>query len=178
MHLAVVSSSPQIRKDVNTALQASVAAHPVLTSRLVKDSVTSFLERGLATSTKATSSQGEEREIAWNKHGRLAGLLLSSVVFVDDLELAIREDLVAEYIVLAHHPLLCACRCIWRPSIADEVSSGTPSKQVWIDMCLRAKTDVHDLVDRKLEKIFKLIVDASNGDDKVWCGATVPARTS
>jgi len=42
-----------------------------------------------------------------NKQGRLAGLLLSAVTFAEDVENKIREEVLVQYVDVAHHPLVC-----------------------------------------------------------------------
>lgn len=103
LHLGVESSSPEIRRSVHTVLAASTAGLPELTNRVVRDALTTFVSRG-PPSPKAGSA--DEQAVSWNKESRLSTLLLSTVTFGDDVDLAVREGLIADLIVLAHHRLV------------------------------------------------------------------------
>jgi hypothetical protein len=38
---------------------------------------------------------------------------------------------------------------------------GAPSRQTWIELCQKAGTDPHDLVNRNVEKLLKIVLDAT-----------------
>jgi hypothetical protein len=42
-------------------------------------------------------------------------------------------------------------------------AAGPTHHQLWIDICQKARTDPHDLVDRNFGKFLKLILDSSSG---------------
>ena len=107
MHLALDSKFPKIRRSVNAYLMQATARAPYLTNRLIGDALTSFLSRG-DPSSKAASLPADDQVQPWNKQSRLSTLLLGAVSFGDDVDSSLREKTVVEYIVLAHHFLLCS----------------------------------------------------------------------
>jgi len=105
LHLAVDSLSPETRRNVNSALEASAARMPQLTSRVVRDALAIFLSHGKPSLSKGASVLAEEQDTSWNKHARLSAFLLSTVSFSADLDLAVREDILVDLVILAHHHL-------------------------------------------------------------------------
>jgi hypothetical protein len=101
LELAVDSRSSMIRQSVLNSLESCVKQLPDLTSHIVLDALTSFVSMH----TRTTGGSNEGQEHSWNKHGRLADFLLS--IGDNDDKLA-KESLVAEFLVLGHHPLICA----------------------------------------------------------------------
>ncbi|KAF9059496.1 armadillo-type protein [Rhodocollybia butyracea] len=140
LHLAVNGVSPPIRRDVHSSLENTSALHPKLTNNLVRDAITAFLSRGVPSSS-------DDRP--WSKHSRLSGLLLCTVAFGDDVDTTVKENAVVQSIIIASHELVCG-----------------PSRQTWIDMCQKANIDPRALVESHLEKLLKLILDASLSDTK------------
>ncbi|KAF8627766.1 hypothetical protein AX17_006131 [Amanita inopinata Kibby_2008] len=149
IHLAVDSNSPETRRDVQMALAASATKLPKPTNDIIREGLTIYLSRP-ATVPKTTAPSADDQVPApVNKQGRFSGLLLSVVSFNDDVENAIREDVVTQYVDLAHHPAVCG-----------------DLRQTWIDLCQKAGTDPRRLVGRKLETLLKLILSASTIDSK------------
>lgn len=105
MYLAIDSQFPEIRRSVNTYLVQATTRAPQLANRLIGDALTTFLSRGHP-SSKTTSTSADDQVQPWNKQSRLSTLLLSVVSFGDDVDLTLREKIVVEHIVLAHHCLL------------------------------------------------------------------------
>jgi Generalcontrol nonderepressible 1 (Gcn1) N-terminal len=105
LHLALEGSTPEVRQGTMTAVAESTLGLPHLTSSVIRDAVNTFLSRSPPASKAASSS--EEHAKPWNKHLRLSALLLSSVSFDADLDLAVREDMVVELIIIGHHHLTC-----------------------------------------------------------------------
>jgi hypothetical protein len=99
MHLSINSQSPEIRRDVNVSLVEATSKAPALTTRVVRDSLTTFLSRG-------TSLQKSPNEESSHKHSRLSAVLLASVSFGDEVDQLVRENAVVETVVLAHHHLM------------------------------------------------------------------------
>lgn len=44
---------------------------------------------------------------------------------------------------------------------------GGNSRQTWIDLCQKARADPRDLINGNLDKLFKLVLEASTVDAKV-----------
>lgn len=147
LHLVLEGSTPEIRQATQTAVAESTVRLPQLTSSVIRDAVNTFLSRGPPASKAASST--DEQAKPWNRHARLSALLLSAVSFDSNLDLEIREDIIVELIIIGHHHLVC----------------GT-SRQTWIDLCQKARTDPHDLTNKHLDNLFKLILGASSVDPK------------
>ncbi|KAE9398973.1 ARM repeat-containing protein [Gymnopus androsaceus JB14] len=141
LHLAVNGVSPSIRRDVHATIEATSVLYPKLTNSLIRDAIAAFLMRGVPTAL------AEEK--AWNKHSRLSGLLLCTVSYGKEVDVATREDAVVDSLIVASHALVCGS-----------------SRQTWIDMCQKANTDPMEVVGRHLDKLLKLILDASLSDVK------------
>ena len=105
IHLSINSQSPEIRRDVNVSLVEAASKAPVLTSRVVRDSLTTFLSHS-ASLQKSPNLSPEESSHQWNKHSRLSAVLLASVSFGDEVDHLVREIAVVETVVLAHHHLM------------------------------------------------------------------------
>jgi hypothetical protein len=105
IHLSINSQSPEIRRDVNVSLVEAASKAPALTSRVVRDSLTTFLSHS-ASLQKSPNLSPEESSHQWNKHSRLSAILLASVSFGDEVDQLVRENAVVETVVLAHHHLM------------------------------------------------------------------------
>ncbi len=46
----------------------------------------------------------------WNKHSQIAAVLLSSASCGEAVEVGVKETLVTDLIVIAHHELVCECQ--------------------------------------------------------------------
>ncbi|KAF8883249.1 armadillo-type protein [Infundibulicybe gibba] len=135
LHLGVEGLSPEIRKNVHVVLQAASTQSPQLTNKIVSDALTAYLSRPI---------QSSPDENVRSKHSQLSNILFSITPFDDGIDQDTREVLVAELVILGHHPAVCA-----------------GSRQTWIDICQKAKVDPRDLAERNADKLLKLILDAS-----------------
>ncbi|KAG6873014.1 hypothetical protein C0995_003975 [Termitomyces sp. Mi166 len=149
IHLSLEGSTSEIRREVNAVVERSTAALPELTNRIVRDGLNVFLARGPPASKAAASTSTDETSAPWNKHSRLSGLLLGTMSFAEDTEPEVREDVVIKTILLGHHHLICG-----------------DSRQTWIDLCQRARTDPHELITNHLDKLFDFILGGSAVDAK------------
>jgi Generalcontrol nonderepressible 1 (Gcn1) N-terminal len=105
LHLAVDSQSPQVRRAVIKALEDDVTKQPQLVNCIVIESVTSSLMQNKHMA-KTSGSLSEEHEVSAHRQARLSAFL-SSTAAIEDVGLAVREDLMAGLIVLGHHPAIC-----------------------------------------------------------------------
>ncbi|KAF8959922.1 armadillo-type protein [Flammula alnicola] len=149
VHLALDSRSPEIRRLVNASLVEATARAPQLTDRVIREALSTFLARGPPTHKPAPSASADEPIPSWNKHGRLSALLLSSVSFSEDVGPTLRENTVVELVVLAHHHLICGSE-----------------RQTWVDICQRAGVDPGEVINKYLDKLIKLVLDASLAKSK------------
>ncbi|KAG6844943.1 hypothetical protein H0H87_002276 [Tephrocybe sp. NHM501043] len=146
IHLSLEGSTPEIRRSVNTIVERCTKVAPELTNRIVRDGFNTFFARGTPSSKSASA---DDVLASWNKHSRLSALLLSAVSFAEGTELVVRESMIVKAILLGHHHLICG-----------------NSRQTWIDLCQRARTDPHDLTIAHLDELLKLILGGSAVDAK------------
>lgn len=106
IHLAVNSGSPESRRNVLTTLSSLSSQFAKLTNDILYDALVSFLANG-KTFTKASSAEGPDG--TWNKHSRLSTLLLSCFNFSEDVDATLREDILVQVLVVAHHEHVCSC---------------------------------------------------------------------
>ncbi|KAF9561868.1 ARM repeat-containing protein [Agrocybe pediades] len=144
IHLSTNSQHSEIRKQVNASLVDATTHMPHLSDRVIREALSNFVARG-PPAQKGADDQPE----AWNKHSRLSALLLSTVSYGEDVGSTLRENAVVELIVLAHHHLICGS-----------------DRQLWVDLCQKARSDPREIVDKHLEKLMKLILDATVATSK------------
>ncbi|KAG6810659.1 hypothetical protein H0H92_010871 [Tricholoma furcatifolium] len=144
IHLTLDGSTPEIRREVNVVAERCTLSLPELTNNIVRDGLNTFVARG----TPSSKPAADGASIAWNKQPRLSALLLSATP-LSDAEAKAKEAMVVEAILLSHHQLICG-----------------NSRQTWIDLCQRAGVDPHDLTNRHLDTLFKLILAGSAADAK------------
>ncbi|KXN82440.1 Translational activator gcn1 [Leucoagaricus sp. SymC.cos] len=142
LHLAVESSHRDIRQATNNAIKDATIWDPELTTTIIRETVVAFLSLG---SILKTSSS--ERAAPRGKHMRLASILLSAVSYEQDAEVEVKERLVTELAVVAHH----------------EHVSG-PMRQTWIDVCQKANTDPKELIEKHVDKLLKLVLESTTVD--------------
>ena len=169
MHLAIDSQFPEIRRSVNTYLLQATARAPQLANRLIGDALTSFLSR-FHPSSKTASTPADDQVQPWNKQSRLSALLLSVVSFGDDVDISLREKTVVEHIVLAHHCLLCSPPSFFygfHVYFDSCFFAGGSDRQTWIDLCQKASLDPYELINKYLDTLFDLVLDAACSESKV-----------
>ncbi|KAH9485783.1 eIF-2-alpha kinase activator gcn1 [Psilocybe cubensis] len=149
IHLGVESRHPEVRKLVNSSLVNATARAPQLTDRIIREALSSFIIRASVSHKTASGSISEESSQPWNKNSRLSTLLLSIVTFGEEVGATLRENVVVELIILAHHNLICA-------------SDG----QTWVDICQKAGVDPREVVDKHLDKVMRLLLDATTATSK------------
>lgn len=88
---------------------AAAAKLPKLTNDVVREALTIYLSRPASGPKVPTPSLSDDPTPPppVNKQGRLSGVLLSAVNFAEDVETEIREEVLVQYVVVAHHPLAC-----------------------------------------------------------------------
>jgi hypothetical protein len=88
---------------------AAAAKLPKLTNDVVREALTVYLSRPASGPKVPTLSSSDDPTPPppVNKQGRLSGVLLSAVNFAEDVETEIREEVLVQYVVVAHHPLAC-----------------------------------------------------------------------
>ncbi|KAF9479098.1 ARM repeat-containing protein [Pholiota conissans] len=149
VHLAIESLHPEIRRLVNVSVTDATVRAPKLTGRIIREAMSNFVARDPHAHKASSAAASEEHVSAWNKHGRLSALLLSAVSFAEDVDSTIRENAAVDLIVLAHHHLICG---------AD--------RQTWIDICQRARVDPYELINKYLNELLDIVLEASTAKSK------------
>ncbi|KAJ3745026.1 armadillo-type protein [Lentinula detonsa] len=139
LYLALNGVLPSIRRDVHSSLESASIRYPYLINSIVRLAIIEFLSRG------APNSMFEDKP--WNKHSRLSGLLLSTVAFGQEVDAGVRENVVVDCVIVANHALVCGS-----------------SHQTWIDLCQKAGTDPKEVVEKHLDRLLQLVLDASLSD--------------
>jgi hypothetical protein len=93
LHLAVDSPHKHVRQATNDIIKELTVWDPHLTTTTVREATAAFLSGDVAVTPK--------------KHGRLAAVLLSAVAYNEDAELEVKERLVTDLAVVAHHMVVC-----------------------------------------------------------------------
>lgn len=122
----------------------------------------------LGSTTKAASAEAVVPPR--DKHARLSAVLLSAVTYEESVEAEVKERLVTDLAVVAHHEYVCE---FFRTVILTAVAMltfiwiGGPMRQTWIDICQRANTDPKELIEKHIDKLFKLVLESAAVDAKV-----------
>ncbi|KDQ56445.1 hypothetical protein JAAARDRAFT_36597 [Jaapia argillacea MUCL 33604] len=145
LHLAIESQSSEIRRITLSALETLSAQLPDVVVHTVREGLLVYLTNLDKVPGKGPVIHDEDEKPSVNKEGRLASFLLASVAFKEDADLALKETLVAELIVVSHHPRICG-----------------KSRQVWIEICQKARVDPMELVNHTMDKLLKLIEAANS----------------
>ena len=106
LYLATESRLPAVRRLVTASVEHFAALAPRTVSELVRAGLAAFLVRQ-RTSTPKNQNTSEDEKPTTNKQPRLLAFLAASVAFGEGTEPALREQLLAESVVLAHHPDIC-----------------------------------------------------------------------
>ncbi|CAL1711997.1 unnamed protein product [Somion occarium] len=147
LHLAVESASPELRRSANASLAKLAPREPEILIKTVSNALTSYLTRSKQP-TKGHVSD-EEHEASISKSSRLVAFLLACASFGEKVEKCIRERVLIDLLVLAHHPLLCA-----------------HSRQTWIELCQAGRIDPHDLVSSHAERVLSKVLSACDVQSK------------
>ncbi|KAI0060576.1 ARM repeat-containing protein [Artomyces pyxidatus] len=141
LHLSVESQSPEFRRRVIVSLEHLINLLPTQVNTIVREALTSHLLRPRPSTSKVPNGSTEDEKPAVNKQSRYLAFMLASAAFSDDVEIAVRERLLSEFVVLAHHPVVCG-----------------HSRQAWIELCQKARADPRALVDHQLDRLFSIVV--------------------
>ena len=138
------------------------AVAPKETNGLVRAGLIAYLARR-RTSVPKNQNTSEDETPTINNQPRLHAFLAISTAFGDGAEPTLREQLLAKLVVLAHHPEICECFATYYEIWEDHRAPGGNSRQVWVDMCHRARLDPRAVLDNQLDHLLKIIMDPSSG---------------
>jgi hypothetical protein len=108
LYLATERHRPEFRRHVVASLEHLTALAPKTASELVRAGLAAYLARRQA-STPKNQNATEDEKLTLDKQPRLFAFLAASAAFGEGTELILREQLLAESVVLAHHPEICEC---------------------------------------------------------------------
>ena len=152
---------PEFRRQVVASVGHLTALAPRATNELVRAGLMAYLARR-RTSVPKNQNTSEDEKPTVNKQPRLLAFLAASAAFGDGAEPTLREQLLAKLAVLAHHPEICGCFVIYDEIYGSHCAPGGNSRQVWIDLCHRARLDPRAVLDNQLDHLLKIIMDPSS----------------
>lgn len=106
LYLATESRLPAIRRHVVASVEHFAVLAPKTASELVRAGLAAFLARQRMSIPKNQSTSEDEKQTT-SKQPRLLAFLAASAAFSEGTEPTLREQLLAESVVLAHHPDIC-----------------------------------------------------------------------
>ncbi|KAH9175038.1 ARM repeat-containing protein [Lactarius sanguifluus] len=137
LHLAIESQVPEFRRRVIASVEHLGAVAPKTTNELVRSGLTAYLTRRRTSIPKSQNTPTENEKPAIRKQPRLLAFLSASAAFGREEDHTLREKLLSEIIVLAHHPEICG-----------------NSRQVWIELCQKAHLDPHSVIENQLDNLL------------------------
>lgn len=108
IHLAVESSSPHTRRSTLSTLERLAATAPEHLNLANLAAVSSYLSHDKISAKTAATSDEPERTV--NKETRLPAFILACAAFADDCPLDVKERLLWDWVIVAHHPGPCECQ--------------------------------------------------------------------
>jgi len=110
LYLATEGRLPAVRRQVVTSVEHLTALAPTTASDLVRGGLVAYLARQRTVTSipkNQNTSEDASEKPAVNNQPRLLAFLAASVAFGEGTEPTLREQLLAELVVLAHHPEIC-----------------------------------------------------------------------
>jgi hypothetical protein len=103
------SQVPEFRRRVVASVEHLAAVAPETANKLVRSGLTAYLTLRRTSIPKSQNTPTENEKPAIRKQTRLLAFLSASTAFGRDEDHTLREKLLSETIVLAHHPEICKC---------------------------------------------------------------------
>ncbi|KAH9007605.1 ARM repeat-containing protein [Lactarius deliciosus] len=144
LHLAIESQVPEFRRRVIASVEHLGAIAPKTANELVRSGLTAYLTRRRTSIQKSQNTPTENEKPAIRKQPRLLAFLSASAAFGREEDHTLREKLLSETIVLAHHPEICG-----------------NSRQVWIELCQKAHLDPHSVIENQLDNLLDTVITLS-----------------
>lgn len=108
LYLAIEGHNPEFRRQVVASVGRLTALAPKESNELVRAGLMAYLARR-RTSVPKNPNTSEDEKPTINKQPRLLAFLAASAAFGDGAEPTLREQLLANLVILAHHPEICEC---------------------------------------------------------------------
>jgi hypothetical protein len=103
-HLAVDGKSLDSRKRTFAVLERLAFLFPKVVSQLIQQATEAYVARPKA----AAKILSEDERPVVNKFSRILAFLSAAVAFGDDVDDKMRGQILSEFIVISHHPAVCA----------------------------------------------------------------------
>lgn len=108
IHLAVNGSTPQLRRDTLSALERLSTSLPEAVNRVARDALVAFISKDdLKKAKVANGDDAHEDRAPANRQMRLSNLLYTCAAFGDAADPGLKQRLLADLVVVAHHAGVC-----------------------------------------------------------------------
>ena len=104
LHLALESSSPHIRRATLNTIERLARTLPEHINLAALQAASSYLSKEKVLAKTAAS---DEQEAPVNKDARLPAFMLACATFAEDCPADIKQRLLWDWIIVAHHPGQC-----------------------------------------------------------------------
>ncbi|KAH9925947.1 ARM repeat-containing protein [Epithele typhae] len=151
LHLVVESNIPAVRRAAVGVVERLTAALPEHINLAITSACATYLSKE-KTPVKANGSS-DELETTTSKEARLPALILACAAFGEDCPLDIKQRMLWDWVLLAHHP-----------------GPSGKIRQVWIELCQKARVDPHELVTAHADAILEKVYSAMEVDSKAASG--------
>ncbi|OCH93463.1 ARM repeat-containing protein [Obba rivulosa] len=149
LHLAVESSSPDVRRSALKSLEEHSSVSPDLVNYSITTALTNYLAKESNTSSKVMNGDGKDPTSGSGKESRLSALVLSCGAMPADYDQDLKVKFVISFVILAHHS-----------AVSGKV------RQTWIELCQKTGVDPHGLVYQYLDTLLAKIMEVLDVDGK------------
>ena len=156
IYLAAESNNVDTRRAGIALLQSITFHFPHIAGWIIRDSLLHRLSREEL--SRKNDNIHEEIEENVTLQSRFYVLLSACASLPEGLDPSLREQELAETLILAHHSAICAslmliCNC----RISTNKNAGGNSSSAWIDLCQKARVDPHHLITHRMNRLMQLI---------------------
>ena len=139
LHLATESNSFEVRRAISSLVASSNSHAPKLTHLVLREGIRSWLMQ-TEKAKAVVKPVGDDQDAPVDHTPRLRSLLLTLSTFDDEVPTELRQELVSQLLVLAHHPKL-----------------GPSDAGIWVDLLLHAKVAPDELISSRADSLLDLI---------------------
>lgn len=151
LHLAFESKHPTIRRETLSTITELAKEQPRSTAQIVRESLAVWLrmqDEARAAAIKRRAP-GEDAEVVPQRSRQIGALLAATIVKSDKADKTVLEDIVADFVIIAHHPEI-----------------GEASTVSWVSIVQSLGLDPATVVMLKHQDILKLLWDAAAAPPK------------
>jgi hypothetical protein len=98
-----------MRRDTLTSLQTLSTTYPEMVNRVARDALVAYISKA-STPTKVVASAGDDvadDKSAANRQSRLSAFLYTCAAFDEATDVAVKQRLLADLLIIAHHGDIC-----------------------------------------------------------------------